>query len=211
MHELIIFDLDGTLLDTSPGIYNSVRFAEHQMGFAPIPDSRLSEFVGPPPKSMYMKVYGVNEETALEAAKRHRQYGRERAVYEAKVYPGIKSLLKRLKEKGYKLAVSTLKSQGIAEKVLENFELYSYFDTIVGMDERESLTKCDTIKIAIQNTATEGAVCMIGDSQYDYEGAVQAQVDFIGVLYGFGFDKEKKYNFTTVESVEELYELIRQE
>lgn len=54
-YELVIFDLDGTLLDTSPGIFNSVRFAEQQMGFTPILDARLKEFVGPPPKSMYMK------------------------------------------------------------------------------------------------------------------------------------------------------------
>lgn len=209
MYELVIFDLDGTLLDTSPGIFHSVRFAEKQMGFDPIPDSRLREFVGPPPKTMYMKVYGVNEETALEAARQHRQYGREQAINEAKAYPGIERLLITLREWGCKLAVSTLKAQGIAEQVLKSFGLYSYFDTIVGMDDRESLTKCDTIRIAIQNTATEGSVLMIGDSQYDYEGAVEADVDFIGVLYGFGFNKEKKYDFTTAECVEDLYERIK--
>ena len=81
-YQLIIFDLDGTLLDTSPGIYNSVRYAEKQMGFAPIPDEQLREFVGPPPKQMYMRKYGVDEETALAAVRWHREYGREKAVYE---------------------------------------------------------------------------------------------------------------------------------
>lgn len=206
MYELIIFDLDGTLLDTSVGIFNSVRFAEQEMNFEAISDSRLKEFVGPPPKSMYMKVYGVSEEIAIEAVKLHRRYGREKAVYEATVYPGINNLLEILKERGYKLAVSTLKTQSIAEKVLMNFKLYDYFDAIVGMDVNESFKKCDTIKIAMQRTDTKGATLMIGDSQYDYEGAIEAGVDFIGVLYGFGFDIKKSYRFRTIERIEELYE-----
>ncbi|MCU6688180.1 HAD hydrolase-like protein [Dorea acetigenes] len=206
-YELVIFDLDGTLLDTSPGIFNSVRFAEQQMGFTPILDARLKEFVGPPPKSMYMKIYGVDENTAMEAAKCHRQYGREKAIYEATVYPGIIALLENFKEQGIKLAVSTLKSQKIAEKVLENFGISHFFDSIVGMDENESFTKCDTIKLVINKTSTVGRVLMVGDSRYDYEGAVSAGVDFVGVLYGFGFESKKKYPFSTVEQVEELMDL----
>ena len=60
-YKLIIFDLDGTLLDTSKGIFNSVRYAEKMMGFEPLKDDKLKEFVGPPPKDMYMKDYGISE------------------------------------------------------------------------------------------------------------------------------------------------------
>lgn len=207
-YELIIFDLDGTLLDTSPGIFNSVRFAEQQMGFIPILDSRLKEFVGPPPKSMYMKIYGVDENTAMEAAKCHRQYGREKAIYEANIYQGITTLLENLKTQGLKLAVSTLKSQRIAEIILDNYGLSLFFDSIIGMDENETFTKCDTIKLAINKTSTSGKVLMVGDSQYDYEGAVNAGVDFVGVLYGFGFESEKSYPFNTVKLVQELVDYI---
>ena len=185
-YETIIFDLDGTLLDTSPGIFNSVRFAEQQLGFAPIPDSRLREFVGPPPKQMYQKVYGVDEEMAAKATAFHRQYSREKAIYEATVYPGMKETLSALKQQGYKLAVATLKGQKIAEKILQIHEMADFFDSIVGMDEAESFTKCKTIQVAMEQTATTGNVLMVGDSEYDYVGACEAKVDFIGAVYGFG-------------------------
>ena len=187
-YETIIFDLDGTLLDTSPGIFNSVRFAEQQLGFPPIPDEKLRAFVGPPPKQMYQKVYGVDEETATKATAFHRQYSREKAIYEATIYPGMKETLTALKNQGYKLAVATLKGQKIAEKVLQIHGIADYFDSIVGMDEAESFTKCKTIQVAMAQTNTTGRVLMVGDSEYDYIGACEANVDFVGAVYGFGID-----------------------
>ncbi len=187
---MIIFDLDGTLLDTSIGIFNSVRFTEKAMGFAKIPDSSLCEFLGPPPRSMYKKIYGVDEETAFRAAQMHRKYGRERAIYEARVYPGIIETLEFLKRKGCKLAVSTLKSQEIAEIVLEKFKLKQYFDKIVGMDNNESFTKAKTIQLAMQGCEAKVPAVMVGDSQYDWDGAFELGIDFIGVLYGFGFGED---------------------
>lgn len=208
-YELILFDLDGTLLDTSPGIFNSVRYAEKEMGFSPVSSSQLSEFVGPPPKMMYMKMYGVKEETALLAAQKHREYGREKAILEATVYQGVVELLKNLKIQGYKLGVCTLKNQKIAETILRNFDLLQYFDIIVGMDEQETFTKCLTIQNAIKRTNTKGKVLMVGDSQYDYEGAIKARIDFLGVVYGFGFCEGEKYPFTSIQKPCDLLEIIQ--
>ena len=208
-YDLVIFDLDGTLLNTSAGIFNSVRYAEQNMGLNPIANERLKEFVGPPPKSMYMKVYGLDEEKAFEAAKFHREYGRTKAIYEAVLYDGVLELLKGLKNSGYKLAVSTLKGQKIAEAVLENFEIAKYFDVIVGMDEKESLTKCMTIKLAMDYVNVSQKAVMIGDSQYDYDGATEAGIDFIGVTYGFGFDTSHNYPFKKSDNVYEIFDSVK--
>lgn len=208
-YKLVIFDLDGTLLDTSRGIFNSVRWAEKKMKFEPIPDVRLREFVGPPPKSMYMKIYGVDEKAGLKAAQYHREYGRTKAIYEAKLYPGIDMLLKTLKKEGYYLAVSTLKSQKIAEVVLKNYNIAEYFDCIVGMDENETLTKCKTIQMAMRKCNVLENVLMIGDSQYDWDGAYEAGIDFIGVTYGFGFSiADKIYGRNCIGSINTPMEIF---
>lgn len=205
-YDLIIFDLDGTLLDTSEGIYNSVRYAEKSMGFKPIPDERLKEFVGPPPKKMYMSVFGVSEEIALIAAQKHREYGRTKAIYEATPYPDMESVLSDLKKSGYKLAVATLKSQGIAESVLKLTGLLNYFDDVVGMDESESLTKADTIKLAMKKTeiCDNKRIVLIGDSEYDYIGAEEVGINFIAAMYGFGADAFEK---SCVDKIHEIREL----
>ena len=186
-YELILFDLDGTLLDTSPGVFNSVRYALKEYGLPSISEDMLSEFVGPPPKTMYMKLFNVNEETALGLAKKHREYGKTKAINEANEYPYIRDTLEMLRFEGYKLGVATLKSQIIAETILDKFNLSRYFDIIVGMDNNESLTKMDTINIACKMLGVNGNILMIGDSVHDYNGALEAGIDFLGVLYGFGF------------------------
>ena len=174
---MVIFDVDGTLLDTSPGILNSVRFAEAQLGLKPADDMTLRKFLGPPPQSMYKEVYGLSEEESLRAARAHRRYGMEKAIYEAKVYDGIKELLHTLKDRGIRMGVATLKLQKIADTILSHYGLKDYFDVIVGMNESESLTKADTILMCMRACGETTAV-MIGDSQYDYKGAVEAGVDF---------------------------------
>ncbi len=198
-HDLVIFDLDGTLLDTSPGIFGSVRYAEEILNLNPITDEELREFVGPPPKDMYKEKYNLSDEDAMKATKAHRKYGIETAIYEAQKYDGMEEVLRILKDRNIMLAVATLKKQKIAEKVLENFDIGKYFDAIVGMNDEETFTKKMTIEKAIEMTGATKAL-MVGDSEYDYQGAEEANVDFVGVLYGFGFRKDESYSFRTIDS-----------
>ena len=208
-YKLILFDLDGTLLDTSPGIFNSVRFALKESGLPQLPDNQLSDFVGPPPKQMYMKKFDLDDKAAFEVAKKHREYGRTKAIYEAKQYPDIESTIKTLKEYGCKLGVATLKSQGIAESVLKNQDLYSYMDVVVGMNDSETMTKADTIRQAMSTLCITNNVLMVGDSEYDFVGAAKVGVDFIGVLYGFGFKKEDvEFYSSKIEFIREPKELL---
>lgn len=189
-YRLIIFDLDGTLLDTSKGIFNSVRYAEEKMGLLPTAEENLRKFVGPPPAEMYRELYGLDEEASLQAAMWHREYGRNRAIYEASLYDGVPETLARLSKQGYLLSVATLKRQDIAERVLSFYGIDGYFTHIVGMNMEETDTKAGLIKrICEWEDVTSGnEVLMIGDSFYDHEGAMETGVDFVGVSYGFGFD-----------------------
>lgn len=209
-YKVVLFDLDGTLLDTSEGIFNSVRFAEKSLGLNPIPYEKLSSFIGPPPMSSYMVNHGLSREKAVEATKLHRQYGFKYGVYEAKVYTGIPELLQKLNDNNIKLGVCTLKRQDVAEKILAYFNLIKFFNVIVGIDTQESLSKADTINTALKslNHKNKKDVVLIGDSFYDAEGAAEANIDFIGVLYGFGLNKGQIYKYLTAFNVEELIKLL---
>lgn len=196
-YDIILFDLDGTLLDTSRGIYNSVRYAEKNMNLVPIPDDMLCQFVGPPPAVMYREVYGISEEEARKATIYHREYGKKFAIYEAEVYEGMIDCLKELKKEGFLLGVATLKSEMIAKKILDNFQISGYFDVICGMNKEENLSKADVIGNA-KHILGQGNAILIGDTMYDYTGAKEAGIDFGAVLYGFGFrenDMEEDWIF----------------
>lgn len=196
-YELIIFDLDGTLLDTSKGIFNSVRFAESKMGLPSVENEKLVTFIGPPPLNSYMKVYGLSEADAIQATMYHRQYGNEKAIYEAELYPGIIEVLSTLQAYEKKLAVATLKAETAAKAMLFHAGIGKYFDRIIGMDDTESKTKADMLQLAIQSIGTTGEAVLIGDSLYDAEGAEHVGIDFIGAVYGFGIDGKTVYKKIT--------------
>ena len=204
--KLIIFDLDGTLLDTSKGIFNSVRYAEKKMGLHSVKEEDLVQFLGPPPAKIYQSLYNLNEQESIEATKYHRSYGSKYAIYEANLYPGVPEILERLFVENFRLAVATLKRQNIAEKILNLYGIDKYFIYVAGMDTMETCTKADLIKqICDKERITElDDVLMVGDSWYDYEGARATGVDFLGVSYGFGFGSTKP----DVMFIDEFCELL---
>jgi len=191
VYEVILFDLDGTLMDTSKGIFNSVRYAEGQLGLEPISETQLKRFLGPPPVEVYQEIYKMTKECAIEAAKYHRAYSREKAIFEAKIYSGIKEALEELQRRGKRLAVVTLKAEEIAKTILKFYGLSDFFTEIRGMNTEETLTKADLITNVIKMLEVDKKkVVLVGDSIYDYAGAIKAGIDFIPVLYGFGFDSK---------------------
>lgn len=185
-YDLIIFDLDGTLADTSPGIFNSVRYAEKEMGLSPVPDAKLREFVGPAPSKMYEDTYGLTPDDAMRATLKHREYGAEKGFCESTVYPGIRELLQDLKADGYKLAVATLKNEQTAINLLKYQGIDHFFDCVHGMDTKESNIKADILMEVIRECNAKKPV-VVGDTWSDYIAAVKCNVEFIGVSYGFGF------------------------
>lgn len=194
-YNVVLFDLDGTLIDSSEGIFNSIRYAEEKLNLNRLDDRMLPEFVGPPPTKSYQKFHGLDEDVAKIATKYHREYSMKKGMYESQIYPGIKELLMELKKKDYYLSVATLKSQAIAEKILQHFGIFHLFDSVVGIDVDEELTKAKIIEIALDKiVAAEKIAVMVGDSESDAIGAYEANVDFIGVTYGFGFKNQHNVN-----------------
>lgn len=190
-YRLFIFDLDGTLVDTSPGIMRTVRHVEKVMGVEPIPDSDLRRFIGPPLEDSFRRYHHAGPEQARQMVACYRERYGTVGVGEAAVYPGIPEILDAIEAfPGARAAVATLKHHTMAEKSLARFDLTRRFDAVAaGTDEHPS--KADLIRQVMEELGwtDPAAAVMIGDSRYDGEGALEAGVDFVPLTYGFGFSE----------------------
>ena len=188
----ILFDLDGTLTESGPGIISSVRYALAKMGVPSLDDAQLRRFIGPPLLDSFRDHCGLDPADVTVAIAAYREYYATDGQFENAVYDGIPELLTSLRGAGRTLAVATSKAEVFAASILEHFDLAQYFTTIVGseLDGRRT-AKADIITEALArlDRPTTGTV-MIGDRSHDVRGAVAVGVGSIGVLWGYGDDEE---------------------
>lgn len=135
----ILFDLDGTLTESGPGITRSVQYALHQMEIEEPDLQKLEPFVGPPLNLSFRERYGMNEEETGRAIHYFRESYDTKGIYENNVYPGVRELLQQLHEQGSRLAIASSKPEPMVHRVLEHFGIAGYFDVIVGSHVEEEL------------------------------------------------------------------------
>lgn len=204
---MVIFDMDGTLADTSPGILNCVRYTQKKMGLPEISYEQMLSHVGPPMEESYGKNFGLTGERLKEAVENHKKYAIMQGYRELELYPGIRELLNALKENGIKTGIATLKAQSTVEKILIEFKLQDQFDCVIGTETEKPLTKAEMLKLCISRCRCKKEdTVLIGDSRYDEEAARTVGIDFVAVTYGFGFKTEKdvmdcKYCCDRVEGI----------
>ncbi|MCR5441845.1 MAG: HAD-IA family hydrolase [Lachnospiraceae bacterium] len=210
-YDHILFDLDGTLTDSGPGIINGFEYSLGKMGID-VPDrASLRRFVGPPLGDSFEKTLGFSPEDAAKGIAFYKEYYAEKGVYENDVYPGIPELLEKLKESGKKLLVATTKAELMANVVMDHFGLRKYFDLMVASNNTDRKNKIDVLNYAIENGGVdrERAV-MVGDRFYDITGAAHFGMTSVGVLYGYGSRQELEEAGAThiAESVDSLYDIL---
>lgn len=212
-YSTILFDLDGTLTDSSQGIINSIIYALEKYDINDYEMSLLRKFLGPPLHESFEKYFGFDKEKSLQAVKLYREYFSTKGLFENEVYCGITNLLQNLKENGKTLIVATSKPQPFTDRIMEHFDLAKYFDFIAGsnMDTSRS-KKAEVIEYALNecNIKDKSKVVMIGDRAEDMIGAQSVGIDSIGVEYGYGtFDELKNADATyIVKTVDELKNLL---
>lgn len=212
-YKAVIFDFDGTLADTSPGILNCVRYTQKIMGLPEISQSMMYSHIGPPMAESYHRNFGLEGAELERAVSLHKEYAVTQGYKELKFYDGITELLDELKEKKIYTAVATLKAQDTAVKILSYFNITEKFDNISGTDISAPKTKAQLLLDCLDKAGAAAAeAVLIGDSSYDAEGAAEAGIDFIGVTYGFGFKTEedvRRYpDATAADTVLKLKELL---
>lgn len=186
----VIFDLDGTLLDTGRGIAKCVAATFGKMSLA-VPNEEICKtFVGPPLKKHFPELFETDEKTADDFVKLFREEYAKGDIFLAERYPGMEECLATLHER-FPLAVATNKREDLAVKLLKKFEMSSFFDAICGSDAASTMTKEQIVANAAKRLGVEPVDClMIGDSENDAEAAERLGMPFVGVTYGYGFKSE---------------------
>ncbi|MDR1030328.1 MAG: HAD hydrolase-like protein [Treponema sp.] len=200
----IIFDLDGTLLDTSIGVLSSIRYAERKLNLSPISDEKVWDWYGPSNVDAYAKNYVLSYEKAVKANEFHLEYSVKNATHLAKVYPEIIETLNKLNRNGHTLHVVTLRTKKFAKTILKNFDLSAYFEHICGQTDINNFVSKDTIIKDAPFYKPDKKLLLIGDTKSDYFASEKLNIDFLGVGYGFGYKKNDGLEHFAMHSEELL-------
>ena len=208
----ILFDLDGTLTDSGPGIMNCAAATFREFG-CPIPDEKaMRTIIGPPLRDSFLR-FGIPAEKVADAVAFYRSIYTVTGKYENTPYPGIRRLLERLKAEGHKLYVATSKPEHMAQDILEHFDLARYFDRICGADtDHIRSTKEAVIEYLLENIGGAANAIMVGDTVFDVQGAAFHGINTVCVGWGYG-DREAMLSAGAIgiaDTMDELYKMITQ-
>lgn len=211
MYEIAVFDVDGTLLDTTEGVIAAVEYTVDRMGLHPLDRKTLLTFIGPPIQDSFARVYGLTGDILQEMATIFRESYKNDHLYKALPYDGIYDVCNSLLERGVKIAIATYKRQDYAESILKYFHFDRYSNIMYGADHENKLKKVDIIRKCMDDLGIHdySRALMIGDSSHDAMGAKQIGMDFLGVTYGFDFKtKEDVARFPSVGSASRTVEIL---
>ena len=219
MKKYLLFDLDGTLTDPKIGITTCVQYALHSFGIEEPDLDKLEPFIGPPLRDSFMEFYGFTAEQAEEAVAKYRERFQNTGIFENEVYAGIPEMLKNLQSKGYFLALASSKPQIYVERILEHFDLKKYFSVVVGSgldgsrEKKEEVVEEALRQLGILELSEEErreSCAMIGDREFDIQGARAWKLTGVGVHYGFAAEGELEAEGADAiaGTVEELKEIL---
>jgi phosphoglycolate phosphatase len=190
---VLLFDLDGTLTDPRAGIVGSLRFALEQVA-APCPtDDVLAGYIGPPLRGAFATLLSTDDSERIEEAiGLYRQRFAGTGLYENRVYDGVPQMLERAGAAATAVYVATSKPAVYAERIVRHFGLAQHFRKVYGPDldgRYEDKAELLAHLLKSESVAPEAAI-MIGDRQADVRAAKASGVRSIGVLWGYGSERE---------------------
>jgi phosphoglycolate phosphatase len=191
----VLFDLDGTISDSAPGIIASLRWTLEQCGI-PVPDHDvLLSFVGPPILDTFRNALGLDEAGAQHTLQVYREHYLAHGALDSTMFPGIDTVLHTLHEAGVPISTATSKPETPATYILEHYGLTGDIDIIAGASDDElRSSKADVVAEALRRLDARGfditRPVLIGDRRHDVEGAAEHGVPTIFAEWGYGSDEE---------------------
>lgn len=188
--DAVLFDVDGTLIDSAPGIIHTMQETFAQMG-TDISNVDLMRYLGPPLRKTFSEHY-TSEAEIERAVSIYRASYQQKGCHECVLYPGVKTMLQTLQQAGVKLFTATSKPAAVAIPMLQELGIAAYFTEIGGASmgtERD--TKTAVIKsILARPDLDQKRILMVGDRQDDMQGAANCNLPAAAVTYGYGSKSE---------------------
>ena len=182
---VVLFDFDGTLADTKPGIVATARATLSEWGMTEAEMGDLTRLIGPPFPYAYCDVYGMSREDAEEVSRRYSARYAKLGPAGAPLFPGMAELLRDLSASGRTLAVASSKAQVTCEEMLVAHGVRGLFAAVVGKRDPEHAQKDVLVGMALEElVAAPADAVMVGDRFYDVRGAAANGVPCVGVCYG---------------------------
>lgn len=217
MYHYIFFDLDGTLTDSKEGILNCLRYALEKMGEPVPPEETLIQFIGPPLQDSFMRFCGFDEDKALRGIALFRERYAPIGKFENAAAPGMPELCRRLKARGYVLALASSKPEELCVPICRKFGFTPSMETITGSPPLGDWSKADVIRETMGRLglteADKPSILMVGDREFDVLGAKECGIDCVGVEF-FGYagpgELERAGAVAVVRTAEELERFIQE-
>lgn len=193
-NEYVLFDLDGTIVDTKEGITKCTAYALDYFGIKVNDLNDLVCFIGPPLHKSFQMFYGFDHEKSMKAVEKYRERYKDIGIFECSPYTGIEETIKEIFKTGRKIGLATSKPEEYAVRILEKFNLKKYFTVITGSLMDGSRTEKDEVitealnRFHIEND--KKSVIIIGDRSHDIIGGKKTGIMTLGVKYGFAKDGE---------------------
>lgn len=194
-YDVVLLDLDGTIIDSEPGIETALRYAlETGFGISPTSE-QLAEFMGPPLAEVLPRVFGMSD--PADHTRFFELYCEKYfhdTEYEFDVYPGMAELIGELNAEGVDIVLATAKPQESAERILEHAGLRNQFEFVAGSaSDGTRQDKADVIEHAFAHIEADGSthrIVMVGDRELDARAARAHDVDSILVEWGYAPEGE---------------------
>ncbi len=187
----VFFDLDGTLIDPKIGITRSIQYALGKLDRPIPPEDELTWCIGPPLRASLATLL-QRDDMADIALSLYRERFAEIGIFENDVYPGAEETLSVLTERGHRLFVATSKPHIYAQRILGYLNMAPYFDRVFGSElDGQRSDKTELLSYALQTARVDPPrAIMIGDRSHDMIGARRNGMTAVGVLYGYGSERE---------------------
>ncbi len=212
MKKLLVFDLDGTLSDSSEGILYCYRRTGEAFGRTDIPEESLRSGLGGPFVENMVRIIGIPPERIMDGVKVYLSHYVDKGFSMCTGYPGARKALECLRSKGYVLCVATMMVEEFSVRTLEKLGIHDMFLSVRGTNFKTAVSKRELIERCLADAdADVDEAVMIGDSFDDLDAARALGMDFVAAAYGYGLPKDvcEREGVPYAESLPELCDLLR--